>query len=151
MSNLMSSGAQRAQFLNDTVLSSSPARLLTMLYDRLVLDLDRAGKAQLAGEHGEASVQLTHAQDIIAELLVTLDVTAWDGGSGLRALYTHLLGELIRANFTHDAGITAACREMVEPLRAAWHEAAASLSVAAARPSTTRAPMASVGGVLGVG
>ena len=151
MSNTMSSGAQRAQFLNDTVLSSSPARLLTMLYDRLVLDLDRAGKAQLSGDHSEANVQLTHAQDIVAELLVTLDVTAWDGGPGLHALYTHLLGELIRANLTHDSAVTAACREMVEPLRAAWHEAAVSLSVAAVRPSATRAPMAGVGGVLGVG
>ena len=151
MSNLMSSGAQRAQFLNDTVLSSSPARLLTMLYDRLVLDLDRAGKAQLAGDLVESNNQLTHAQDIVAELLVTLDVTAWDGGPGLHALYTHLLGELIRANLTRDPEVTAACRAMVEPLRAAWHEAAASLSVAAARPSTSRAPMAGVGGVLGVG
>lgn len=41
MSQQMNSDAQRAQFLNDTVLSASPARLLTMLYDRLVLDLDR--------------------------------------------------------------------------------------------------------------
>lgn len=147
----MSSGAQRAQFLNDTVLSSSPARLLTMLYDRLVLDLDRAGKAQLAGDYAEANNQLTHAQDIVAELLVTLDVTAWDGGPGLHSLYTHLLGELIRANYARDADVTAACREMVEPLRAAWHEAAVSLSVAAARPSAANAPMATMGGVLGVG
>lgn len=156
MSNLMSSDAQRAQFLNDTVLSSSPARLLTMLYDRLVLDLDRAGKAQLAGDLAESNTQLTHAQDIVAELLVTLDVTAWDGGPGLHALYTHLLGELIRANITRDPQVTAACRATVEPLRAAWHEAAASLTASAARSSAANrssatATMAGVGGVLGVG
>lgn len=145
------SAAQRERFLNDTVLSASPARLLTMLYDRLVLDLDRAGKAQIAGDHNEASSHLTHAQDIISELMVTLDVTVWEGGPGLQALYSHLLTELVRANITHDVARTAACREMVEPLRVAWHEAAASLSASAARPSAANAPMATMGGVLGVG
>ena len=151
MSLLTNPDARRAQFLNDTVLSASPARLLTMLYDRLVLDLDRAAQAQTAGDHHEANSHLTHAQDIISELMVTLDVTVWEGGPGLRALYSHLLTELVRANITHDVERTAACREMVEPLRAAWHEAAASLSASAARPSSASMPMAGVGGVLGVG
>jgi hypothetical protein len=33
---------QRNQYLADSVLSAPPARLLTMLYDRLLLDLARA-------------------------------------------------------------------------------------------------------------
>ena len=151
--NVMSatSATQRERFLSDTVLSASPARLLTMLYDRLVLDLDRAGKAQITGDHAEANSHLTHAQDIISELMVTLDVTVWEGGPGLRALYSHLLTELVRANINHDVDRTAACRELVEPLRAAWHEAAASLSASAARPSSAQVPMVGMSGVLGVG
>ncbi|SDC84259.1 flagellar protein FliS [Sanguibacter gelidistatuariae] len=145
------SATQRAQFLNDTVLSASPARLLTMLYDRLVLDIDRAGHAQMTGDHVEANTHLTHAQDIVSELFVTLDVTVWSGGPGLKALYSHLLSELISANLTHDAERTRACRDLVEPLRAAWHEAAASLAPAA--PSRPEAPVGagSRGSVLGVG
>ena len=38
--------AQRNQYLADSVLSAPPARLLTMLYDRLLLDLGRAQTAQ---------------------------------------------------------------------------------------------------------
>ena len=49
--------AQRNQYLEDSVLSAPPARLLTMLYDRLLLDLGRAETAQqaaqLAGRLGE--------------------------------------------------------------------------------------------------
>ena len=40
--------AQRNQYLADSVLSAPPARLLTMLYDRLLLDLGRAETAQQA-------------------------------------------------------------------------------------------------------
>jgi flagellar protein FliS len=152
MSNMTSSEAQRARFLNDTVLSASPARLLTMLYDRLVLDLDRGAKAQTAGDIQEANRQLTHAQDIVAELLVTLDADAWPGGAGLKALYSHLISELVQANVTHDAARTQRCREVVEPLRNAWHEAAAELGGAPpprAAPATAGAPVS--GGVLGVG
>lgn len=152
MSNPMSSGAQRAQFLNDAVLSASPARLLTMLYDRLVLDLDRGAKAQVAGDIAEANAQLTHAQDIVAELIVTLDVDSWVGGPGLKALYSHLHTELVQANVTRDPERTAACRALVDPLRLAWHEAAGGLVQAAAENVPVGASSGSAGGgLLGVG
>lgn len=151
MSLLTSPDARRAQFLNDTVLSASPARLLTMLYDRLVLDIDRAGRAQSGGDHVEANTHLTHAQDIVSELYVTLDETAWSGGPGLKALYTHLLSELISANLTHDAERTRACRDLVGPLRDAWHEAAASLAPAPVSHAGTPVAAGAQGSVLGVG
>lgn len=153
MSNVTSSEAQRARFLSDAVLSATPARLLTMLYDRLVLDLDRAEKAQRAGDLAEANVQLIHAQDIVAELMVTLDVEAWSGGAALQSVYTHLMGELVQANITHDADRTQQCRTVVEPLRAAWHEAAAELGGATRRaePALASAAPSTPGSVLGVG
>jgi flagellar protein FliS len=115
--------AQRNRFLDDAVVTASPAKLLTMLYDRLVLDLHRAEAAQRAGERQAAHVHLLHAQSIVAELGSSLDVDAWDGGPGLLALYTFLLSELVRANLGGDADVTASCRALVEPLRDAWHEA----------------------------
>ena len=89
-----------------------------------MLDLVRAEQAQRAGDRGAAGTQLLHAQDIVAELLASLDVTAWDGGPGLAALYGFLLTELVGANVDADADRTASCRALVEPLRDAWHEAA---------------------------
>jgi flagellar protein FliS len=95
-----------------------------MLYDRLVLDLNRGEQAQRAGDRGTATSSLGHAQEIVAELLSSLDQSAWDGGPRLAAIYTWLLKELIGAIVTGDAERTAACRACAEPLRDAWAEAA---------------------------
>lgn len=126
----------RNRFIGDAITTASPSALLTMLYDRLVLDLVRAEQAQLLGDRAVANTQLLHAQDIVAELLSSLDTTAWAGGPALASLYTYLLTELIGANVSGDATRTAACRELVQPLRDAWHEAAR----VAATESAVRAP-----------
>lgn len=142
---LMNYTAVRNRYLDDTVATASPATLLTMLYDRLVLDLRRGEDAQRSGDRAAANGQLTHAQDIISELVSTLDVAAWDGARQLMSVYTFLLRELIGANISGDADRTAACRELVEPLRDAWHEAAAQLSGA-----STLEPVGAVPAGLGV-
>ncbi len=118
--------AARARFADDALATASPAVLLTRLYDRLVLDLARAEQALRTGDRATANSQLQHAQDVVAELLSSLDVTVWDGGPGLAALYGFLLTEMVDANITADADRTAACRTLVEPLRDAWHEASRS-------------------------
>lgn len=116
--------AYRARFVEDSLTTASPARLLTMLYDRLLLDLDRAHAAQLRGDRAVAGAQLLHAQEIVLELRSSLSVDAWDGGPGLAALYGFLHSELVRSNVSGDAVLTAGCRDIVAPLRDAWHEAA---------------------------
>ncbi len=61
----MNYAAVRARYLDDAVATASPAKLLTMLYDRLVLDLERAETAQRAGDRAGAGPHLLHAQDIV--------------------------------------------------------------------------------------
>ena len=97
-----------------------------MLYDRLILDLMQGEEALRAGEREVAHEKLTHAQDIVIELQVSLDVEAWSGAPGLANLYGYVLTELIGANVARDADRVAACRAFLEPLRDAWREAAAS-------------------------
>jgi flagellar protein FliS len=120
---------------DDAVSTASPQRLLVLLYDRLSLDLQRAHQAQRAGQRETAHLNLAHAQDIVAELLASLDTTTWDGALDLSRLYTWLIGELTRANVRMDATITAGCQEVVEPLREAWTEAAASTGTATTVPT----------------
>ncbi|WP_417564404.1 flagellar export chaperone FliS [Microbacterium sp.] len=115
------------RYRDDAILSATPERLVTMLYDRLVLDLERGEAAQRAGDWGSANTQLQHAQAIVAELSTSL-TDAWDGSQGLRALYTFVTQTLIGANIGRDPERTRSCRELVAPLRDAWHEAAASLT-----------------------
>lgn len=114
----------RAAYLNASVSTANPQRLLVMLFDRLVLDIRRGLEAQQAGDYQEASTQLLHAQEIVSELRSSLKVDAWDGGPRLAALYDWLFGELIKANVGRDRDVTAACISVVEPLAASWREAA---------------------------
>lgn len=117
--------AARAAYASDARATATPARLLTMLYDRLVLDLAGAERELAAGRAAVARDLLLHAQDIVLELRAALDPEAWEGGPGLARLYEFLITELVGANVYHDAARVAACRELVEPLRDAWHQAAA--------------------------
>ena len=148
----MSYSALRSRYIDTAVSTASPARLLTMLYDRLVLDLDRAESEQRAGRRLEAGPHLTHAQDVVTELASSLDVDAWDGAQQLLSVYTFLLTELVGANVAGDADRTAACRRLVEPLRDAWHEAGQQLAPATVTPLEPAAGVPSrVFGELGVG
>jgi flagellar protein FliS len=115
----------RDRYLQDSINTASPGRLLIMLYDRLVLDLMQGEESLRVGEREAAHERITHAQEIVLELRTSLDVEAWSGAPGLAGLYSFLLTELIGANIARDAGRVAACRTLVEPLRDAWREAAA--------------------------
>ncbi|MCU1407554.1 MAG: fliS [Glaciihabitans sp.] len=116
--------AQLSQYNRTAVLSASPAQLLTMLYDRLLLDLARAERAQHNQDWNAASEQLLHAQAIIAELQSSLKVDEWDGGPGLFALYTYLNTAMIRSNVNRNVSLTTECITLLEPLRQSWLDAA---------------------------
>jgi flagellar secretion chaperone FliS len=128
----MSTASLRARYLGDTVTTASPQQLLVMLYDRLALDLDRARTALEAGNRAAAGEQLSHAQDIVLELRSSLQVDAWEGGPRLASLYSWLLTELVQANVKADRNRVASCLAVVEPLRDAWRQAAASLAASPA-------------------
>ena len=138
----------RTRYLADAVATATPPRLLVMLYDRLVLDVDRAESALRRGDHPAASVQLQHAQEIVAELISSLDIDAWSGAAGLQSIYTYLLSELIETNMTGDPERAFACRAIIAPLQEAWRTAADELSRTAI-PTQFSAPVFS--GELGVG
>jgi flagellar protein FliS len=116
--------AMRERYLADSISTASPVKLLIMLYDRLVLDLTRGEEALLAGNRLEANTQLVHAQDILTELQVSLNMDEWSGAPGLAQLYTFAVTELVNANVRGDAARVAACRGLIEPLRDTWREAA---------------------------
>ncbi len=139
--------AKRSQYVQDAVLSATPAGLLTMLYDRLLLDLARAGVAQETEDWPVASTNLLHAQDILAELMSSLRTDVWDGADGLMSLYTYVRQTLVEANTTRDRHKTTECAQILEPLRQAWHEAAATGQALPPADTTALQPV----GVLGVG
>jgi flagellar protein FliS len=117
----------RSRYTADAVATASPARLLVMLYDRLVLDLVNAEAYVCDQDFERMSSELQHAQEIVLELRTSLDMDAWDGAAGLAALYTWVFSELVTANIQRDPARIRSCRDLVEPLRDAWRQAAIEL------------------------
>lgn len=156
MGMLNSAAAKLSAYNRDSVLSASPARLLTMLYDRLVLDLTRAEEALRAEAWPTAWENLRHADQIVAELASSLKVDLWDGAESLLQLYGYLADLIVAGTIEHDADKVREAIELVEPLQAAWHEAAASLpastapSIVPASPFGAGDPTAETGRDLGV-
>jgi flagellar protein FliS len=107
-----------AAYKSDGVTTASPGRLIVMLYDRLLIDLDRAEAA--LNSHQSSHEHLLHAQDIVLELRVSLDIAVWDGAAALAGIYTFVYQELVLANVKRDVGRVVACRELLKPLRDAW-------------------------------
>lgn len=114
----------RSAYMSNSVGTANPQRLLVMLYDRLLLDVQRALTAQQAEDYAAAHPHLVHAQDIIVELRSTLKVDAWEGAPSLAALYDWLHVQLVQANVKRNAKLTAECLPVIESLVKTWHEAA---------------------------
>jgi flagellar protein FliS len=130
--------AARARYLADAVATASPARRIVLLYDRLWLDIQRAQAARDAGEPS-ARDHLQHAQQIVAELLGSLDQAAWAGAGDLASLYGYLLSELIAENGEPRPGRLALVSKIVSDLRATWQQAAEQLAAAdSAAPAVLR-------------
>lgn len=123
----MSTQAQlRNRYAREAVTTANPAQLLTMLYDRLVKDLNAAEQGLGARDIQASHTALIHAQDIVFELDATLDVTVWKEGEALKRLYEWVLEQLVEANMTKDVQFVHNAREVVEPIREAWHQVASS-------------------------
>jgi flagellar protein FliS len=122
----MSYGLAQARYASDAAATVTPARLLTMLYDRLVQDLSVAETAMQARETQVVGERIGRAQEILLELHATLDLSLWPDGEPLARLYLWIVSELSHARMRSDPQRIADCRGLVEPLRDAWHEAAAS-------------------------
>jgi flagellar secretion chaperone FliS len=119
----MSYGLAQARYASDATETVSAARLLTMLYDRLVTDLTAAEQAMHRNDIAVVGERVGHAQEILLELHSTLDVQAWPQGEPLSRLYLWMVNELMQARLNRDPRRVADCRDLLLPLRDAWHEA----------------------------
>ncbi len=116
--------AARSKYRSDAVHTMSPGQLIVALYDRILLDLERALTAISDHDVYRAHTALVHAQEIVHELHTSLDLKQWPGGASLAAVYRHVQDALVEANVNKDPAPVRASREMLVPLRDAWREAA---------------------------
>lgn len=140
----MSYGAARARYADETAQTVSPARLLMLLYDRLVSDLAAGEEAMRSGDIATTGERIGRAQEILLELRASLDTQVWPEGEALGSLYMWLVGELMQARLRKAPERVAQCRKLIEPLRDAWRDAAVQTAAAESASAAERAgvPMA---------
>jgi flagellar protein FliS len=120
--------------------TADPMELVIMLYRGAINFLNVAEKAIVAGEVTPAHTALVRTQEIVAELMGTLNLDAGDVARNLHRLYDFMQQRLIEANINKDARIAAEVREMLTDLLFTWDEIARSArSTAAPRPQMATA------------
>jgi len=113
--------------------TASQGQLVMMLYDEAIKCLDRslellgfeAGGKKNPGNIEKISKSVLKAQDIITELIVSLDFE--QGGEiakSLFSIYTWFNKELFEANIKHDMHRMTSVRNQLNELRSAWAEVA---------------------------
>lgn len=113
-----------ASYQSQAVLTADPARLVSMLYERVLVALARSEHAQVDGDAETLHTELVRAQDIIAELHGSLDHDSGDPiARHLASLYEFCLDILVRANMTKDLSSLDAVRKTIGGLRESWDEA----------------------------
>ncbi|CCO09154.1 flagellar export chaperone FliS [Desulforamulus hydrothermalis] len=109
-------------YQQNAVLSAAPEELTTMLYQRLVKDLKLARESVEKKDIEAAHRCITHAQDIIAHLLDTLD-TSYEVGQNLQLMYDYMNRRLVEANIKKDPEILREIAGYAAELRDTWVQA----------------------------
>jgi flagellar protein FliS len=110
------------------VMSSSPARLVPVLYEHLLVGLKRATMQMKKGDIEGKFESLARASDIVSELLASLDFD--QGGelaTRLAALYGFWLNEMSVAGRTLDTNRLQRVADMVASLLEAWRQVASAV------------------------
>ncbi|MGI6488887.1 MAG: flagellar export chaperone FliS [Syntrophomonadaceae bacterium] len=110
------------QYRNSVVETASPGRLLLMLYNAAIRNLDAAHRAIEDQNTVQANDCLLKAQDILLELMSTLDME-YEIAKQLLSLYDYMYRQLIQANVKKDVELVDEVRGFLVELRDTWQEA----------------------------
>tara|TARA_R110000787_G_scaffold8843_20_gene30366 strand:- start:30 stop:479 length:450 start_codon:yes stop_codon:yes gene_type:complete len=117
--------ADISKYLNQQVMTASPARLVSMLYDKAISSLKEAIAAIEAGEIEARWKANAKALEIISHMWSTLDLEK--GGEiaeNLSNLFSFMLQRLPEVDFRNDPEPAREVIVLLEPLRDAWRELA---------------------------
>lgn len=112
------------QYQHTQVNTSSPERLLLMLYDGAInfsrIALEKMEKGDIAGK----GTFIGKAQAIVAELMNTLDhEVGGDISQGLERLYIYIINEFLEANINNSPRSLNNALRILTMLRDTWSEA----------------------------
>lgn len=111
-------GNAYAQYRQTSIQTAPPEQLVVMLYDGAIRFLDQAKTAINDGR--DPLPLIGRAQDIIVELLASLDRSAGPVAENLLRLYEFWIQRLFQASIRKDATMVEEVAVMVRDLREAW-------------------------------
>ena len=124
-------------YLKHQVATASPGQLVVMLYDAAIRHCKAAQEAIAQQERDAAARSLLKAQDIVSELISSLNVEAGrELGSALLRLYEYMYRRLVQANVRKDASAAREVERLLTDLRDAWSQVASSHPVPASTGPT---------------
>lgn len=109
------------KYKNTQIQTATPGQLILMLYAGAVKFCKFAKKGIENNDVMTANKYILKVQDIITELMVSLDMKAGgDISKNLYSLYDYMLRRLLEANMKKDAEILDEVQGMIQELQEAW-------------------------------
>lgn len=107
-----------------TVLNvTNQGSLILMLYEGALRFLEKAGIALTSKENDKVSDNIIKAQNILTELMVSLDMSKGEVAKNLYNLYDYMNHRLIEANVKKDSSLINEVKGMVKELKETWEMA----------------------------
>ena len=111
------------KYQQSQVETSSPAKLLLMLYDGALKSIQGAKVGMMEKDFEKANDHLTRTQDIIFELMNSLNLEKGEVAHNLFLLYDYMIQQLVQSNIYKDPQILSQVESLLKDLREAWKEA----------------------------
>ena len=105
------------------IASEFPSRLIVMVYDEAIEQLNIAIGAIEANDIEARYVASEKVAEVLYQLCLSLDLA--NGGEiseNLARLYKHGIQQMTEINFTNDPEIAVALQKVLQPLRDSWAE-----------------------------
>ena len=109
------------QYREQSVLTAGPGELVLMLYDGCLKQIRLARLAINENMTAERNNALQKAQEIVSELINTLDFD-YELSDSLYALYDYFLNELITANVENSTNRLDSIESLLVELRDTWEQ-----------------------------
>ena len=102
--------------------TADPAKLISMMYNRLALELDKAKECIKIGNIEGKGQAIIKSQDIVMELANCLNLNTGKIAKNLQALYLYMFTELNNVNLKLDLNKLDVVIKITDDLRSAWVE-----------------------------
>lgn len=110
-------------YKNNSVQHSSKDQMLIMLVDGAVRFSKQSEEALKNKDMKKSHEYLVRTQDIITELMVSLDTSAGDWAVQMFNVYSFIKEKLVEANLKKDVNVLHQAMPLINEVRDIWHEA----------------------------